>query len=304
MGDSVITPDLVAVLILGLGGPSLGLVRWANRPRLGAALTLAFGTAAALMFARGASAKISIPLTLLTLAYPAAVAAGRYRETLLRLLASPRAAGIALFLAGPIAAGAFAIWIDASSEVPLVEVTNPAVTQLPVPEPTAVTISGQTDAGHVVPLFTRPVDELPADKVKQVERWMTAAHPQSIIRTAEADQSYNCHGWVFTNGGFWVRNESVDIILADNGYEVVEKPKAGDVVVYRDAEGHVTHTGRVRLMSDGTPIVESKWGHMGRFLHPAAEQPYGETWSFYRSQRRGHLVRVGDTPSSNEGFGE
>jgi hypothetical protein len=209
-----------------------------------------------------------------------------------------------LFLAGPILAGAWAIWLDHSTELPFVEVANPAETQLPVPDPTPVTITGQTDAGRTIPLFTRPVDELPPDKVKQVERWMTAAHPQAIIRTGDADQSYNCHGWVFTNGGFWVRNESVDLILSDNGYEPVEKPMSGDVVVYRDAQGHVTHTGRVRLVSEDTPIVESKWGNMGRFLHPAAEQPYGEKWSFYRSQRRGHLVRVGDAPSSNEGVGE
>ena len=40
--------------------------------------------------------------------------------------------------------------------------------------------------------------------------------------------------------------------------------------------------------------IESKWGNVGRFMHPVAEQPYGETWSFYRSPRRGHLIRLDD----------
>jgi hypothetical protein len=37
--------------------------------------------------------------------------------------------------------------------------------------------------------------------------------------------------------------------------------------------------------------VESKWGWLGRYLHPPAAQRYGTLWTFHRSDRTGHRLR-------------
>ena len=40
----------------------------------------------------------------------------------------------------------------------------------------------------------------------------------ALIRTDEADVRYNCHGFVFTGGRYWIRGGYVEHILKDNGY--------------------------------------------------------------------------------------
>ena len=70
-------------------------------------------------------------------------------------------------------------------------------------------------------------------------------------------------------------------ILADNGYVVVDEPREGDIVIYRDGLGQVQHTGLVRFVgTDGLVLVESKWGSLGIYLHTPKEQPYGEFFNF------------------------
>jgi hypothetical protein len=44
-------------------------------------------------------------------------------------------------------------------------------------------------------------------------------------------------------------------------------------------------------VAEGQPVlVESKWGNLGVFLHPADKTPYGTEFTFYRSARSGHLL--------------
>jgi len=38
--------------------------------------------------------------------------------------------------------------------------------------------------------------------------------------------------------------------------------------------------------------VESKWGPLGRYLHPPECQPWGGHFSYYRSSRDGHQLRI------------
>jgi hypothetical protein len=114
-----------------------------------------------------------------------------------------------------------------------------------------------------------------------------------VIPRADANINANCHGWVFTGGKYLLRGRGVDQILLDNGYSVQGMPEAGDLIVYRNEQGEVLHTGIVSgILLDGTCIIESKWGIAGRFLHQAEDQPYGLNYAFYRSERSGHLVTV------------
>jgi hypothetical protein len=109
-----------------------------------------------------------------------------------------------------------------------------------------------------------------------------------IVRTG-LDPSHNCHGWVFTGGRFWIAGV-VDDILTDNEYRLVSTPAVGDLAVYRGDAGNVVHSGIVRS-AEGCILVESKWGPMGRFIHCPDDQPFGGACAFYRSARRGHLLR-------------
>jgi len=55
----------------------------------------------------------------------------------------------------------------------------------------------------------------------------------------------------------------------------------------------VIHTGLVRFVDDdGVILIESKWGPLGVYLHPPEAQPWGHDFTFYRSPRPGHLLRL------------
>jgi hypothetical protein len=122
---------------------------------------------------------------------------------------------------------------------------------------------------------------------------------QKMIRTAPPDALSNCHGWVFTGGRFCVPGSEVDLILQENGYVKVTEPRPDDVAVYRDEQGTVLHTGVVRSApADGTVLIESKWGWLGRYVHKPQDQVYGTNVGYYRSPRPDNLIHGlgGETP--------
>lgn len=152
-------------------------------------------------------------------------------------------------------------------------------------------VPAKTDRGVDVvmrrPLVPRNRAELdyPEDKALR-----GTGYDQFVIRREPARDESNCHGWVFTGGQYWVRSEDVQSILDDNGYAPVTTPRAGDLVIYRNAVG-VAHTGVVRYIADGQPVmIESKWAWMGVFLHPVHKSVYGDNFAYYRSPRDGHVL--------------
>lgn len=119
-----------------------------------------------------------------------------------------------------------------------------------------------------------------------------------IIHRQPADDRSNCHGWVFTGGRCWIGGLSVDQILQDNAYEAVQEPRSGDLAVYRDGDGKVSHTAIVRYVTPGMPVlVEGKWGCIGVYLHPAEASVYGTNITYHRSSRPGHLLAGAGGPS-------
>jgi hypothetical protein len=150
----------------------------------------------------------------------------------------------------------------------------------------------RTDRGRPIAAFQyAPTPGLEEDD--SIERQFAARFADRLIRRTEPDPSYNCHGFTFTDGRYWIKGSDVETILTDNGYQVVRFPRLGDVVVYRDMGGLVSHTGVVRtVLSGGKVLVESKWGRLGRFLHPHDAVPYPATTSvFYHSPRFGRLLQ-------------
>lgn len=159
----------------------------------------------------------------------------------------------------------------------------------PLNESVEVTVT--TDRGRPVPVH-RPITPRSAAEVETAERRASnnVLTAERAIRTGPAADEFNCHGWVFTGGRYWVGPDGVELILADNGYQAVSQPRPGDLIVYRDG-GCVTHTGVVRTGGNGEPVlIESKWGWMGRFLHPPDASAYGQSFTYYRSARRGHVL--------------
>lgn len=112
------------------------------------------------------------------------------------------------------------------------------------------------------------------------------------IKRRDPSRPANCHGWVFTGGRYCLSPDDVEKILVENGYRAVTRPKPGDLIIYRDEDGNIVHSGLVRLADGDLVLVESQWGPKVRYLHEPAEQAYSSRFTYYRSPRGGHLVRI------------
>jgi len=176
------------------------------------------------------------------------------------------------------------------------DVFNPAaglLTEAPEPNPDSPLT---TDLGHtVLTLHVEDPPSMPTPALLEAQDKLIKHFElhDTVIHLPLGWQNTNCHGYVFTNGQYWVSGKQVDMILDDNGYRPVSVPQAGDLAIYRDADGHVLHSGIVRgLAADGVILVESKWGQTGRFIHRHDRHCYGDApCTFYRSARQGHLLR-------------
>ena len=150
----------------------------------------------------------------------------------------------------------------------------------------------KTDRGSAIHLLTTaqaPSAEYLANN-EQTSHQMASLN-EYLIRRGPADESSNCHGWVFTGGKFGILGQEVDTILEENDYFAVTGPAMGDLCVYRGEDNAVAHTAIVRgVFDDGTILVEGKWGRLGIFLHPVEHSVYGEHYGYYRSARTTHLL--------------
>ena len=130
---------------------------------------------------------------------------------------------------------------------------------------------------------------------EELNNWLAAnsrRYARNSIAVAPPETQSNCHGWVFAAGQCFIRGTDVDCILAENDYVAAPQPEPDDLVVYRDEQGGVVHSGVVKAVGrEGFALVESKWGFYGRFLHEAREQCYSPLFAYYRSSRNGHCLK-------------
>ncbi len=151
-----------------------------------------------------------------------------------------------------------------------------------------------TDAGSRVPVYRpfNPDDNGPAWDWEG-EYLRRLGLDRRLIATDRPTVAYNCHGWVFTGGRCWVRGKTVELLLAENGYQPVRRPRPGDLAVFRDSGGEVAHTAVVSSVSaSGQVLLESKFGRAGRYLHTPDRHAYRHCpLTYYRSPRQGHLIR-------------
>ena len=148
-----------------------------------------------------------------------------------------------------------------------------------------------TDHGTAIvlkePVDSRPDTELSEPEIKTLRE---SQFGDQVIRHAGPTDHSNCHGWVFAAGKFLLSPSDVELIIKENGYHETQEPHPGDLVIYRQGSA-ITHSAVVRYVSEGQPIlVEGKWGVMGVFLHPVDKSFYGTHYTFYRSNRPGHVI--------------
>jgi len=156
-----------------------------------------------------------------------------------------------------------------------------------------------TDKGNRLPLYTWSAasHEFRLFAITSEQQYLQ--NFPSIRREPASDQT-NCHGWVFTQGRHLLFGAEVEQILRDNDYWVADRPNTNDIIVYRNSHGTIIHSGIVRaVFTDGTVMIESKWGISARYLHLPTDQPYGDTYHYYRGDSTTHDVCV--MPLEGEG---
>jgi hypothetical protein len=143
-----------------------------------------------------------------------------------------------------------------------VGVAESGVLELTCEAPVSVTVSNmylaplalttyKTDKGRVIPTGPYPFPTLTSAQALAKIEEQSPGLTSRITEVAAPDPDYWCHSFVFlppgVEKGIW--GHWVDVILRDNNYyrsdAVPFIVRPGDVVVYRDAQGNVLHTGVV-----------------------------------------------------------
>jgi len=306
-----ISADLIGMCIVGLGGSLLGLMGLLAGPGAGKGRGKLVGPLVVLLLAgtAGAAAALGQPspvwLPILVLAGVCGLFhASRLPQlshagcTVLAVLRKPRLQWALLLAASPLLTLGWALLSE--PECPCLQTAEVQVlAERPPTEELTVTAHAATDTGYPVPLSsprsrTHTDPRLLTREEALVQPWTASGQ---LLRTAPPDGKSNCHGWVFTGGRYWVKGAEVERILQDNDYRPVTRPVVGDVIIYRNGDGQVTHSGLVKIAEEGRVLVESKWGRLGCYLHYPDKQIYGKDFTYYRSPRSGHHLRGLDAAS-------
>jgi len=138
----------------------------------------------------------------------------------------------------------------------------------------------------------------PPEAMQAAREGISHRHPG--LRVRSLDSTYNCVGMVFANRRTWIEPDELPLIFADDGYKRLtrmEDAVAGDIAVYRDSAGEITHVGVIietrsdlaELTARGVRFqILSQWGRDGEYLHDAEDVDarlgrLSEIWS----ERRG-----------------
>ena len=122
-------------------------------------------------------------------------------------------------------------------------------------------------------------------------RDIASSYPNAQPRTLPS-ATYNCHGLTFASRRTRViKSAALAVILHDDEYHEVQlsAAKAGDIVVYYSDTGDPNHSGIIVEAGPplAVPIVCSKWGHAGEFVHGLLDCPpiYGPITRIFRCTR-------------------
>jgi hypothetical protein len=287
---SGLTILMVGVAWVGIAASGRGKGGW--RTALSLAVVFAAGSAAlssvdaSLALGAAALAAASLLMAVMRTDFPAWLAKAMARPL-------PQATLVVLGGLGLVVYGMYRIDADLKKDLnDSAKAVNAAAASVDL-NPSSVP-AARTDLGRPIPLWVPSADSVESLQSFSEKDYLGRMQLNArLIQTGAMDGDYNCHGWVFTGGKFWVRGGWVETILRDNGYREALRPMIGDLCVYRDDKGEVSHTAIVRgLGADGLILLESKWGKLGRYIHNAnADHAYrGHTPKYYRTKRGTHLL--------------
>jgi hypothetical protein len=149
-----------------------------------------------------------------------------------------------------------------------------------------------TRDGSHIPNFRRPEDS--PEMRRGAANTLKVEHGNAKLRSSSS--TYNCVGHLFASRRTWVESDHLPAILERDGYSRVDDPSklcVGDIVVYENAHGEITHVGQVvemqpNLLDGGRKvIILSKWGVYGEYLHELLDVPLllGRPRNFWTERR-------------------
>ena len=301
---------LLFVYCLGVGASALVLCSFLTESRLGrrkgrvfaGIFTLVLPGCELALYAAGFSADACRPIMAMMLICLTAWAidfAPSWRFT--RWLAEPRLKWVFLLIVSP----AYVVGLTYGLDEPPCDLMPPLCSAIEPKEVADVWLV--TDRGREIKLCTVAAS---AQAEQLSDDWLHNDLRSQVIRTAKASPACNCHGWIFAEEDYWVLSQDVETILTDDGYQKVEEPQTGDLVIYRNVSGQIVHSGLVVDVAnhdasghddlDNAGVeVESKWGRYGCFLHCVDSEPYGTTFDYYHSDRHGHRLQLVHLPTGD-----
>ena len=141
---------------------------------------------------------------------------------------------------------------------------------------------GNFIVGPTIPLGTKKGREIPNEQAMQRSPvQMEAARDIIVTHHSSANvrslsSVYNCMGMAFASRRSGVEPEYLEWILGDDGYRRVSDEGElvpGDLVVYRDDQGDVSHVGVITEIRTNVRegvrevFVLSQWGRDGEYFH-------------------------------------
>ena len=160
---------------------------------------------------------------------------------------------------------------------------------------------GQYLKGPQIPLATRKGNQIPNEqqlllsKQELEDARAFVLENRRQVRVRSLSNIYNCMGMVFASRRTWIHPNYLEMILEEDEYRLlsdVEELERGDIAVYRDGEGKVSHVGIVAeaglYAANGQRqvMVLSQWGQAGEFFHSAEDvNPWLGTLSEYWTDR-------------------
>ena len=137
-------------------------------------------------------------------------------------------------------------------------------------------------------------DALPydAEKVAKEHVKKYGVSLDNKLRVLTRNSRYNCHGLVFANRRTGITEEKEMLkILQEDGYRKInlDELMPGDIVLFKDQADEYSHTALVlemrRVGTLSAPILISKWGFSGEWLHDFYNHPYSNHRKEYWTDR-------------------
>ncbi len=110
-----------------------------------------------------------------------------------------------------------------------------------------------------------------------------------LQKISPATRAFNTHGFIFDNSISSIHNKYIEGLLKSREFIDSKQcigntaAKVNDIVIYKDEDGLVVHSGEVISTKNFIIRVRSKWGHGPTYEHNLEIIPIKhESYSFYR----------------------